>query len=75
MTGVFTAQGMDLSFGDFKASIPPRRIRYVPDIACMEATTGDLRFIGEMKTPWLDEHNLEEISADENSLRNALGQF
>jgi len=29
------------------------------------AWTGDLRFIGEMKTPWLDKHNLEKISADE----------
>jgi hypothetical protein len=38
----------------------------------MEGTTGNLRFIGEMKTPWVDEH---EIMMDIHSLRNALGQF
>ena len=75
MTGIFTDQGMDLGFGDFKASIPPRPTRNVPDIACMEGTTGDLRFIGEMKTPWVIKHDLEEIMLDIQVLRRALGQF
>jgi hypothetical protein len=75
MTGVFTDQGMDLSFGDFKASIPPGPTSTVPDIACMEGTTGDLRFIGEMKTPWVAGHDLVAIMTDPDSLRNALGQF
>jgi hypothetical protein len=29
----------------------------------MEGTTGDLRFIGEMKTPWVADHDLEAIMA------------
>ncbi|KAF7596550.1 hypothetical protein BBP40_000950 [Aspergillus hancockii] len=60
VSAVCGAFGLDLRFADFKAckdnSLTGGKI---PDVVCM-TSQGELRIIGEVKTPWIKEHGLEE---------------
>lgn len=71
MTAVFASQGIDVVFGDFKSS--GASYRKIPDVA---GTTwlGVLRFIGELKVPWVLAHSLEAALQNENHLRELLGK-
>lgn len=71
MTAVFASQGIDITFGDFKCSAAS--YRKIPDVA---GTTwlGALRFVGELKVPWVWEHSLENALQDEDRLRDLLGK-
>ena len=71
MTAVFASQGVDVVFGDFKSS----RASYskTPDVA---GTTwlGELRFVGELKVPWVFAHSLELALLNERHFRDLLGK-
>jgi len=75
MSAIFGSYELNLVFGDFRASTST--YTKVPDIACMDLS-GELRFIGEMKTPWVLDHLLQAAIEDEMDLRSAfehLGQI
>ena len=71
MTAVFASQGVDVVFGDFKSS----RASYskAPDV---DGTTwlGELRFVGELKVPWVFAHSLELALLNERHFRDLLGK-
>ncbi|KAN0067753.1 hypothetical protein V8E54_014000 [Elaphomyces granulatus] len=57
MSSIFQVFG----FVDYKASSNPRISGRVPDVVIMTESTGNLRVVGEVKTPWIRQHNLRSI--------------
>ncbi|OXV07058.1 hypothetical protein Egran_05177 [Elaphomyces granulatus] len=72
MSAIFGSYGLNLVFGDFKASTST--YTKVPDIVCTDLS-GQLRFISEIKTPWVLDHFLQPAIEDEMDLRSVLGQI
>ncbi|KAK1139206.1 hypothetical protein N8T08_001201 [Aspergillus melleus] len=74
MSAVFRDQMIGLTLGDFPASVAVYGKR--PDIACL-TNAGVLRFIGELKTPWVRDHSilLAMVQADKEWFRHILGQI
>jgi hypothetical protein len=75
MTAIFYSLEIKQRFGDFKSALEPNlpKIRRVPDSAFM-TYDGQLRLVGEFKTPWIDSHNLSEITKRKVDLRRMLGK-
>lgn len=73
MSAVFRDQMIDLILGDFPASVAV--YGKCPDIACF-TTAGVLRFIVELKTPWVTDHDLLLAMARANPewFRHILGK-
>ncbi|EAW22479.1 uncharacterized protein NFIA_011680 [Aspergillus fischeri NRRL 181] len=55
MSGVLQAQGLQLRFSDFKAAV--QTYGKTPHVACI-TEWGHIRFVGELKVPWVTEHSL-----------------
>lgn len=72
MSGVFQAQDHQLTFTDFNAA----GIQYIkrPDLILMDNTPATL-IVGELKTPWVSDHILENRMADVDGFRRALGMY
>jgi hypothetical protein len=74
MSAVSVAMGVDLVFGDYKASLDRPTGFDIRDIICM-TRNGGVRILGEIKTPWVNYHGLEEaIRLGGNRLRQVLGK-
>jgi hypothetical protein len=58
MSAVSVAMGVNLVFADYKASQGHATGSKVPDIICM-TQNGGVRILGEIKTPWVNQHDLE----------------
>lgn len=71
ISGVLQAQGRQLRFCDFKASV--HSYDKTPDVACITGA-GDLRLVGELKTPWVQGHKLSLALGDDASFRHVLGK-
>ncbi|KAE8370842.1 hypothetical protein BDV27DRAFT_151696 [Aspergillus caelatus] len=71
MSSVFLSQNIDLEMGDFRATTS--RYKKVPDMAGASRATGALRLVGELKTPWVDNHCLSDAMHDESDFRHILG--
>lgn len=64
----FCAQQLDLMLGDSRGALPPYGgYMRKPDFI-MKNSLDIAKIVGEAKTPWIDEHNLEI------AVRNQLGQ-
>lgn len=74
MSGILESGGMDLVFGDFKCSSGD--YEKVPDVALFDSA-GLLKAIGELKTWWVQAHNLEAAlrPGNEQLLRKLLGKW
>lgn len=72
MSGVLESQEMDLVLGGFKWTTSD--YDRVPGIACFDGA-GLLKAVGDIKTPWAREHNLEAAlrPGNEEWLRELLG--
>lgn len=70
MSAILESQGMDLVFGDFKCTTDD--YKGVPDVACFDSA-GSSKIVGELKTDWIDAHNLIEALRFEERLRVVLG--
>jgi hypothetical protein len=70
MSAIFRSQEVDFVFGDYKATVS--NYAKEPDIACMNLH-GSLRFVGEIKTPWVNDHVLEDAEKETPHLRLILG--
>ncbi|OQE83475.1 hypothetical protein PENNAL_c0032G03300 [Penicillium nalgiovense] len=70
---VFEAEGVDIRFADFKAA----GIGYskTPDTA-MVSRNGPptLKAVGELKTPWVVNHQLSKWYPEEQKMRHTIGQ-
>lgn len=74
MSGVSVAMNVDLVFADYKASRGPAIDGQVPDIVVM-TRDGWLRMLGEIKTPWVGDHNLNTaVHNGGPHFRNVLGK-
>lgn len=74
MSAVSKAMNVDMVFGDYKAGTGSA-MKKVPDTACMRRTNGQIRMVGELKTPWVGEHKLEEAMVGEGGrLKRILGR-
>lgn len=85
MSAVYHDQRLSLTIGDFRAS--SSKYGKIPDIACMTGVPQpgqqpgrpgppghDLRFVGELKVPWVQEHKLSDAMGDEKLFRHILGK-
>lgn len=74
MSAVCLAAGMDLQFGDYKATIDNLTGNEVPDIAIM-SRSGQGRAFGEIKPPWPTMHPLYDAMEDgeDGRLRKVVG--
>ncbi|KAF7118389.1 hypothetical protein CNMCM5793_007906 [Aspergillus hiratsukae] len=75
--GRYLAQGvatwlMNRYLFDFKA--PVQSYGNNPDVACITGA-GHIRFVGELKTPWVRGHNQSSALDDDAWLRHVLGQI
>lgn len=59
LTQVCRAFGLDLSFGDYKATTD-WSVDGVPDSVCMTSARA-LRILGEVKTPWVKSHRFYSV--------------
>jgi hypothetical protein len=57
MSAVYSSQGLNLRFGDFKGSNSTYELN--PDVAIMNQAH-DVKVVGELKTPWVYEHKLRD---------------
>ncbi|CAG8011193.1 unnamed protein product [Penicillium salamii] len=79
MSAVFGSQGLDLEFGDFKAS--NSSYSRTPDVAIMNGGR-DVQAVGELKAQWIDVHDpsaatrnaLTDIDSEED-FRHQIGQL
>ncbi|KAE8144195.1 hypothetical protein BDV25DRAFT_145895 [Aspergillus avenaceus] len=74
MTAILTATGSRTRFGDYKSSSDQCIKGKVPDVAIMDHNNL-LRIVGELKTPWIDHHDLEAAHRDHIRLRRLFGQI
>ncbi|PYI10687.1 hypothetical protein BO78DRAFT_403753 [Aspergillus sclerotiicarbonarius CBS 121057] len=74
-SAVFRSQEIDLVLGDFRATTAA--YRRVPDVAAATTSSGQLRFVGELKTPWVHDHKLAEAlgGGNERHVRHIFGQI
>ncbi|RMZ45773.1 hypothetical protein CA14_005202 [Aspergillus flavus] len=73
MTAILAATGSRTRFGDYKATSDICIRGKVPDVVIMDHNNL-LRAGGELKTPWINQHNLESACRDDHDLRRLLGQ-
>ncbi|CEJ60285.1 hypothetical protein PMG11_08865 [Penicillium brasilianum] len=66
-----TQRNIDLRFADFKCV--PSTYSGTPDVI-LKDSNHTLKIVGELKTPWIDEHQLEPRLTDEQTLREVLAQ-
>jgi hypothetical protein len=71
VTAILSSQQNGISFADFKASTSA--YAKIPDVAGIYQL-GGLRFVGELKTPWVVAHDLSRAAYRESSLRRVLGK-
>jgi hypothetical protein len=71
MTAIFASQRVDLRFGDFKAGA----VVYdrVLDVACFDGA-GTVKLIGEIKTPWVADHQIQKTLDNEVKFRRTLSE-
>ncbi|KAE8423410.1 hypothetical protein BDV36DRAFT_290544 [Aspergillus pseudocaelatus] len=50
-------------FADYKVTIGPRIGQKTPDLVCM-TIAGNLRIVGEIKVPWVKEHDIAAALED-----------
>ncbi|OJJ38449.1 hypothetical protein ASPWEDRAFT_168352 [Aspergillus wentii DTO 134E9] len=76
MTSVCHAANLQIAFGDYTACVPQVIPSRKPDIVCLSTTTGQLKVVGEIKTPWVEEHGLQRAQhfANKNYMK-MLGQI
>ncbi|GKZ85502.1 hypothetical protein AnigIFM56816_011469 [Aspergillus niger] len=91
MSSIFLDQGIDLTLGDFRTSSSKYSKRpdiacvaYLnhvqswkgdPPPPALQAIQQDLRFVGELKTPWVQHHSLSQGITNETHFRHMLGQI
>lgn len=73
MSAIFAAASKDLCFGDYQAAANSIHGAGEPDFAIMSTISGNLRAIGEVKTPWVGAHSLENAFSLNRRLRGVLG--
>lgn len=73
LSAVLNAGGKPVKLGDYRASSAIDTLN-IPDIVAMETTTSNLRLVGEVKVPWVDDHNLGDAINKEQNLRYVLGK-
>ncbi|KAJ5608126.1 hypothetical protein N7537_004745 [Penicillium hordei] len=76
---IFDVNNIDLVFGDFKCTTNALNYRKTPDVMIMRPN-GSSHVVGEMKTFWVYDHQLERIVSqfdlgEDNLLRQVLGQI
>ncbi|BAE66436.1 unnamed protein product [Aspergillus oryzae RIB40] len=71
MSAVFLSQNINIQIGGFRATTSS--YSKVPDMAGASRATGALRFVGELKTPWVEQHVLSEAMGDDHTFRHILG--
>jgi hypothetical protein len=75
ISAALRATGQSLAFGDYKASLgSPGLSQIVPDVVGIFTIQGSLRVVGEVKTPWVEDHDLELQSSTTTSFRHRLGE-
>ncbi|PYH97696.1 hypothetical protein BO71DRAFT_372767 [Aspergillus ellipticus CBS 707.79] len=71
MGGVFSSQEIPLRFGDFKSS--SKVYKKIPDSVICDAA-GNPMVVGELKVPWVREHNLSALIRNKENFREAIGE-
>lgn len=68
---IFKFQGIDIIFADFKSLGSP--YSGIPD-AIMKDKDNGLKVVGELKSPWIKEHQLSRLYKHEQLLRRIIAQ-
>lgn len=63
MSAICKSLQIDMCFADYKATIGPRIGQKTPDLVCM-TIAGNLRIVGEIKVPWIKEHDIAAALED-----------
>lgn len=76
VSAVFKAMNQPITFGDYKPSQRARALGdKVPDVVCFSTIDSDLRVVGEVKVPWVKDHDLSLAYEDrERKMRHVLGK-
>jgi hypothetical protein len=77
MSAVCAASGVDLTFGDYYSTTDRATGASTPDMAIM-TSAGEIRALGELKVPWVPDHQLLaaiERPDSSQSLRHILGML
>ncbi|KAJ5819184.1 hypothetical protein N7474_004775 [Penicillium riverlandense] len=73
LNAIFTTQKVDLMLADFKCSAMATAYSKVPDMALI-TRTGSLKAVGELKTPWIESHDLGKLELETDFLPTEFGQ-
>ena len=72
MTAILAGTESTAHFSDYKSTTDRRTKAQVPDVAVMNHN-GLLRIVGELKTPWISQHDLAAGYRKLPHLRRILG--
>lgn len=73
VTAALRVGGVVEKFADYKASSSTGS-KLVPDIAIIGTITYDLHVVGEVKVPWVTEHDLSNIAPGSLEFKTVLGK-
>lgn len=65
---------IDIYFGDYKCS--GSTYENIPDVVGLQDTNGttEIKLVGELKTPWVDKHDLLVATSKQSELRRTIAQ-
>lgn len=47
----------------------------VPDVVCISVVSDEMFVVGELKVPWIPEHNLRAMMSKNKQFRRVLGKL